>query len=169
MHAKHSKILSRASLDIQTKMISYFVGHGLVRGDVPGASFVDVLRRAGLNQADVVLCLLRLDTRQSLALASRLVGRPVTYCPPMLAMARGPRPVGRRADLKDDRVVLNVVPPSVKDSRSSRRLLSAPIYERLSAIKVGMRVSQLYARGVRQKDIRIALRRGYVTLSEVTQ
>jgi hypothetical protein len=168
MHSNHLKILSRTTASLQTRMISYFVGHGLLRGDVPGSSFVDVLRRARLCQADVVLCLLRLDSRQSFSLASRLVGRPVTYCPPVLALVRGPTPISKFAKLKSDRIVLSVVPPSTKDARSKRRLLVSPIYERIARIKVGMSVNQLMAHGVRQKDIRIALKRGYVKLSEVT-
>jgi len=142
------------------------VERGLVPGDVPGADFYDVLQQARLCQADLVLCCLRLDTDPSLRLAERLVGKPILRCPPMLIRWRGGSKLAvRQAKLSgDDRIVTRVRRPQAKE-KGRRRLLGAAMYDRLARARAGMSVACLLGRGLRRKDIRVGLRRGYLELS----
>ena len=161
MLERYRATLTRAGGHLRVDLTRYMVENGLVQGDVPGSSFYDVLERANLMQADVVLAALRINTDASLRLAERLVGKRITRCPPCLRGGRRPtaaKPTG------DDRIVVKVRRPSAKE-RGRRRLLGSPLYDRLARVRVGMSVSQLVGRGLRRRDMRIALRRGYVELS----
>ena len=119
----------------------------------------DTLRKCGYCQADLVLCLLRLNTRNSLAVAELLVGRPITRCPSSLYFRRSPLPPAARPRRGDDRLVTRL-----SSERSSSCVLSAGLYDRLSVARVGMSVLQLVSRGVRRRDLLIATRRGYLQL-----
>lgn len=162
MLEKWRGVIVRVDATLRRDITRYMVERGLMRGDVPGDSFYDCLERARLMQADVVLAALRLNSRRSLRLAERLVGRPITVCPPMLAMCKIPRMPKSQRRVGDERLVLRTRKPKRSDARSKRRLLDSPVYQRIALIQEGMSVGACLARGVRRKDFRIAIRRGYV-------
>lgn len=163
MQERYRETLLRARKGLQSEMLVYFVERGLVGGDVPGYSFYDVLERAGLCQADAVLCCLRLNTDRSLGLAEKLVGKRITRCPSALRGWHW-KPHDTQKKEGDERTVTTVRRPEARE-KGRRRLLRSPLYDRLSRARVGMSVSALVARGLRRRDLRIALRRGYLELS----
>lgn len=159
---KYRRRLSHVRVELQTRMIEYFVGEGLVHGDVPGETFYDVLEEAGLCQADVVLCALRVNSASSLRLAESLVGKKILRCPPCLGRWRDPRRLRKQGD---DRTVTVVRQPRRDERIGVRRLYSADLYERIGRARVGMSVRSLLGRGLKRRDIRIALHRQYMELS----
>jgi len=162
MLERYRHVISRVRPGLQIEMLRYFVERGLVPGDAPGHSFYDVLRRARLMQADVVLCALRINSTSSLALAERLVGKRIHVCPPMLIRWTSPVKASRREG--DDRVVTHVRRPRPTE-QGRTRLLSASMYDRMARAQKGMTVSTLLARGLRRRDIRIAVKRGYLKIA----
>jgi hypothetical protein len=163
MQERYRGVLCRVRKNLQREMLTYFVERGLVEGDVPGESFWDTLEIAGLCQADAVLCCLRLNTDSSLRLAEKLIGKRITRCPPALSGWRW-RPHETQRREGDERIVRSVRQPQAREM-GRRRLLSSPLYDRLSRARPGMSVAALVSRGLRRRDLRIALRRGYLELS----
>jgi hypothetical protein len=168
MQENYRRFLARVDRRLRAEMTRYFVECGMVPGDVPGDDLFDVVRRAGLCQADVVLCLLRINSRAALRLAERLVGRCITHCPPCLALFRGPLRVAPRrcAASPDDRRVVATSAPAAVDKRGRRRLLGSPMYARMARVRPGMTLSQVVSRGLTRRDIRIAVKRGYFVMEE---
>lgn len=162
MLEKYEKILRGITGRLEIEMLRYFVERGLLPGDAGFSSLRDALLASRLMQADVVLCALRLNTSASLRLAERLVGRPITRCPPMLMRWTSPVKHSRREG--DDRRVTRVRRPEAAE-KGRRRLLGCSLYDRISRARVGMDVHTLLARGLRRRDIRIALRRGYLRIA----
>lgn len=163
---KGTKMLQRTTLE----MIRYAQIRGL--GDT----------WAPVDLADLVLTLLRIDDSRALAYVEDLTGRPITFCPPQLLPR--PAPVIVRPRHGDDRLVLRarsqeghrtvalmdalgVIPPRsplVSLTGRSRIIVGTPMYDRMSAIRPGMSVSQTLSRGVTRRDLRIAERRGWLEL-----
>jgi hypothetical protein len=114
-------------------------------------------------QADIVLAALRVNTPASLRLAEALVGKKIVRCPPCLRGAKRRPPAARLEG--DDRLVVRVREPQSTERTGKRRLLGSPLYERIARARVGMSVGSLLGRGLRRKDVRIAVKRGYVELS----
>ena len=162
MLEKYEKILRRITGKLEMEMTRYFVERGLLPGDTGCVSLSDSLLASRLMQADVVLCALRLNTSASLRLAERLVGRPITHCPPMLIRWTTPTKHSRREG--DDRRVTHVRRPEAVQ-RGRRRLLKCCMYDRISRAREGMDVHTLLARGLSRRDIRIALKRGYLRIA----
>lgn len=162
MLERYRSAISAVRPDLRLRMISYFVERGLLPGNVPGDGFYDCLERAKLCQADVVLCSLRLNTTASLRLAERLVGKRIVHCPPCLGGYLKPR---KRKATGGDRWVTRVREPEPRTRSGRRALLSAPMYARIARARVGMTLANLMGRGIRRKDLRVALRRGYLELS----
>lgn len=161
MLERYRGTLCRVQSNLRAQVTSYMVEHGLVRGDVPGDSFYEVLVQARLMQADLVLCALRLNTDQSLRLAEKLVGKRITRCPPCLRSGRSPS-IGATKPSGDDRIVTAVSDPRIVSKR--RILPRSPMYDRIARARVGMSVASLIGRGLRRRDLRIATKRGYIVL-----
>lgn len=110
----------------------------------------DFLAIHGLCQADVVLALLRMDL---LTEAERLVGRRITHCPS--GLRTGKTPV-LRAEVRPDPVILSVVEnPRAPGSRAR---------ECFEAFRVGFTIAQARLRGARRRDVRAALKHGWITM-----
>lgn len=139
------------------------------------------LDAAGRGQDDLVLCLLRMDTESALTYVERVMGKPVTRCPPQVALCRPPPPPVARPRAGDDRRVVSlrsvnflrvmsqIVRPgsrALARTGKTRVALDTPMYDRLGMVRVGLSVTQLLARGVTRRDLRIAERRGWLTLEE---
>jgi hypothetical protein len=116
----------------------------------------NLLEREGYDQADLVLCLLRLNTPQSLKHAERLVGRKITHCPPALRWKALPVNVPDRVG--DDRRVTYVEKnPRLKSGRTSW-------LRRYHLFNVGLTVAQLMKRGITRYDLSVVLKRGWLRL-----
>lgn len=162
MLKRYEKILRGIKGRLEIEMLRYFVERGLLPGDAGCSRLCDALLASRLMQADVVLCALRLNTSASLRLAEHLVGRPITRCPSMLMRWTTPIKHSRREG--DDRRVTHVRRPEAVQ-RGRRRLLRCSLYDRIARARVGMDVHTLLARGLRRRDIRIALKRGYLRIA----
>jgi len=146
-----------AALDIVTRTI---VRRRLGLPRIHGESFFNLLHRHGFSQADLVLCLLHLNTPQAIRGAELIVGRPVTHCPSSLLLTwRWKRTALRQHRQGDDRLVLAVYEPDTE-----RCLPNGGLRRRLEVVHAGMSVGQLLARGVRRRDVRFAVKRGFVEL-----
>lgn len=118
----------------------------------------------GLGQADLVLCLLRLRDRHHLRMINvyvhLLVGRPILIGEPcLLRYATNGRPTATRSPLAEDRRVIYVQPDNPRQP-------STEAHGRWREFKVGRSISQLRIRGVTKRDLRRAVRRGWVRLEE---
>lgn len=163
MNERYRRAISRSEPRLKMQIMRYFFEQGIAPRTASHDTFFDWVADTGLCQADLVLCLLRMNSRPSLQLVERLIGRRITHCPPCLVLFRGPSAVPRRMvpSTPDDRRVLSVVEPSARDHRGRRRLLARPMYSRLAEVKPGMTLAQALGRGLTRRDIRIALKRGY--------
>ena len=118
----------------------------------------------GLGQADLVLCLLRLrDAHATLRRSledhiAQLIGHPICVGPACLRSYRtGPTRVVRS---QDDRRITWVVPDNPRQHGTEAHL-------RWCEYRIGRTLGQLYVRGVTKRDVRRALRRGWIKLEEV--
>lgn len=118
------------------------------------APFHLALRARGIGQADLVLALLRINTRKSIFFAERLIGKPITRGQACLLRYR----VNGRAPtvLRQPRVVW-VTPinphPRLTDSRI-----------RFSHYQLGRTEQQLRLRGLTRRDIRTAIRNNWIQM-----
>lgn len=111
-----------------------------------------LLRRAGLGHADLVLCLLRLG---ELDYVERLIGKPITYGV-SFSIRRSSR--GGHTVSEDKSPRITFVQPT------NPRATNTKAHDRYSIFRVGRTESQLRARGVTRKDIRKALRWGWIKM-----
>lgn len=117
------------------------------------------------SSADVVLALLRINTAESLEVASEIVGRPITVCPPAIP-PWPPKPVNesarkaqRDAD-KTSRVVTKV--------GRNPCLPTTGAFQRFHHVRVGMTEDQLLRRGLTRRDLRVWAKKGAIALEEKT-
>lgn len=118
-----------------------------------GLSLFVLCVNRGWSQADLVLTLLRINTASSLRAVSRLIGRPITYCPPALSRRLPPSSLLREGDMR-----------RVRRVRGNPRLPGTDAHRRFSEMRPGRTITQLLVRGVTRRDIREALRRGWMRL-----
>ena len=144
---QHRRALARVSPELRFHVFMYF---GLPPFE---RNVCDVLHSHGYWQADLVLCLLRINGRESRALIAKLIGHPIVVCPPCLRHARRKPPATRLA-----RHELRVT--WVKTDAFDH--LSGDLALRVSRLRPGMTLAQYRARGGRRRDIRVALARGLV-------
>jgi hypothetical protein len=117
------------------------------------------LNESGYDQADLVLCLLRINTPESLHDAERLVGKQITHCPPALRW----KPLSLQSDRTlDDRRVLSVRPNPVLTASGRRGWL-----QHYHLFREGLTVTQLRQRGVTRRDLRLVMRRQWVVFETV--
>lgn len=116
------------------------------------SSMTAVLAALGFMQADVVLAALRVNSRESLALAAKVLGRPITRCAPALRAKPLPpaAPGPERAKLV--RVAAN---PYLRGSGA---------HTTYALLRLGRSVEEYLARGGTRRVLRRAVRRGWVEL-----
>lgn len=132
-----------------------------------GATLMSSLCDQGLGQADLVLALLRLRDQCRTPYAriygcyiTLLVGHPITVGPACLLQYRvNGHPTAIRST--DDRRLTFVLPDNPRQPRTEAHL-------RWCQFQVGRTVAQLRVRGVTKRDIRRAVRRGWIKLEELT-
>lgn len=131
----------------------------LVRRDLElpsGLGMPYALKKRGLGQADLVLSLLRIDTRGSRLLIARILGRPIMMCPGVfLSWRQNGRPLVRRS-------------PRIVSVAPNPRRPNTPAHARYdAAFRTGRTIEEARARGARKRDVRGALRRGWIRLEEI--
>lgn len=114
------------------------------------------LRRALLCQADIVLCLVRIGTCHARRIAESLIGKAITIGP----ACRFVYDHNRSRPLVRTQAVI----ARVHDCSSVRR--RTRLHTVLPEFRVGRTWDQLVARGVRRGDIKRAMKRGLITMTE---
>lgn len=118
---------------------------------------------ASPQRVDVVLGLLRLNTREALDAAELITGRAITVCPAAVP-PWPPKPVQRAAEGSSEQVVRKVN----LDLAGSASLRSAtvPVLDRLRLASPGMTRTELVNRGLSNRDIRLWTKRGWLEWSK---
>lgn len=126
-------------------------------------SLLSALVARGLGQADLVLCLLRIrDAHSALRTAveghiTALVGRAIHACPSCLQLYN--KPEIRPERTLDDRRVTHVSPGNPRQEGTDAHM-------RWHEFRVGRTIGQLVTRGVTKRDIRRAVRNGWIKMEE---
>ena len=102
-----------------------------------------------LDRADLVLALLRINTPKALECAAKVLGRPITICPPAVP-PWPPLPVARQRTPKVSKVGQNPYEPG------------GDPWCRFNKVKVGSSRRELLNRGVTKRDLSIWLKSGAV-------
>jgi hypothetical protein len=146
--ARYLTAVARVDRD---RVVSILVRRDLELSSKAGMPYA--LKRRGLGQADLVLSLLRINTRGSMILVELIIGRPITLCPGVfLAWRLNGRPTVRRSPR-----IVHVVDNPRKPKTRAHAIFDA-------AFKRGLTIEQARARGARNRDVRGALRRGWIRL-----
>lgn len=123
------------------------------------------LRSRGYFTADVVLTLLAIGTADARAGAQAIIGKPIEVCRPGPHYRETVSVIDQIASLPE------TVPPAdrrkVLSVERNPRLPTTDSFQRYKHFRPGRTVAQLIGLGVTRKDLREALREGWVTLSEV--
>lgn len=116
---------------------------------LPSITLSVALRRAGLGQADLVICLLRIGTARSRKFVERLIGKPISVIH---------REIYQRTVVALERVAPRVawVTPENPCRRSTHFHAIFPLF------RPGRTIAQLLMQGVRRREVRLATRRGWV-------
>lgn len=161
MLKKHSLVVTMMNRDTNTAFLlrDYF--------DLPrNQTLMASLLSKQLGQADLVLALLRLrdqrlhDRHLLGAYIELLVGHHITVAPSCLLRysLASPRPKAVRS--RDDRRLTYVVPENPRAPATVAHL-------RWCEFRVGRTLGQLHVRGVTRRDIRKALRKGWIKVEEM--
>lgn len=132
-----------------------------------GRSLMSCLVERKLGQADLVLCLLHLRDRSRAPsrllnfYIERLVGRSISVGPSCTLLWRhnSQSPVVTRPPSGYERKITFVV-----DHNPRQRGTDA--HERWSCVRPGRTLAQLLVRGFRRRDVRVALRRGWIRVDD---
>lgn len=110
------------------------------------------LSARNLGQADLVLALLRIGTRPAMALVERVVGRPVRLCP--CVWLRWP---------VNGRPRTRLLPRFRLAVSNNPRRPNTPAHARFEvAVRDGFTIEQMRLRGATRRDVRRALREGWI-------
>ena len=129
----------------------------LVRRDLrlcPRRPIIYALSERGLGQADLVLSLLRIDTRGSRALIERILGSPIRVLPSMYL-----RWTTSGLKTTTSAKIIRIGPnPARPGSDRARRFDYC--------FRAGLTIEAARARGATRRDIRRALRKGVLVVGE---
>lgn len=155
----HARLVNAMPPDVIDYLLWYFrarPGPGFSEhGWLPSVSLAEV----DVGQADVVLALIRapMGLPHFMQCAEGLMGRAIRHCPPCLrlpyAQMEFPDPEGEEAR----RLTFVARNP---------RLPTTDAFYRYRVMKTGMTVQQCLVRGAKKRDIRLALRKGWIRLEE---
>lgn len=150
MKPDHARVVCGFRPDVHDYLISYFGARPVEPDEHPTVPLAEI----GAGQADCVLALLRAGLLRE---AELLVGRRVTRCPPCLRPTAPPpdRPDERHPDARRVRVL----------APDNPRHPSTGAYYRFAIFRSGMTVQQFLTRGGTRRDVRAAVRRGWIELS----
>jgi hypothetical protein len=144
------KHLQSLSVIDQTPALNYRVRRYFQLGT---AHLFRELRSRGLGQADIVLCMIHLNTEWARRVVSVLIGKPIEIGPPCLRDYHVPPPMMPRPP------VIDWVMPNIPVRNSTR--LGDSVIE----FRVGRTREQILQRGVSRADWDRALRRGWIHLA----
>lgn len=113
--------------------------------------------RAGLSQADVVLCLIRIGTPAARNIIEGLIGKPITVGP----ACRLTWAYNKQTPSVGNQPVVTWVMPTLQVPLRMGTRLAANFPE----FKCGRTLQQLQMRGVSRGDIRRAIRRGWIKMA----
>jgi len=116
-------------------------------------SLYSALRARGLSQADVVFSLLRHNAPWAVKAVETLIGRPITILPPAVP-PRTPKPATIPPRVGDRRIIVKV--------ERNPRLPTTDSFQRYRELRPGRTLEQCLRRGVTRKDLREAMRSGWV-------
>jgi hypothetical protein len=122
--------------------------------DLPSGLLIHTLTSAGLSQADVVLCLMSVNSDRSRAIAESLVGRPIQILP-ACKLSWG---FNKQTPSVSTQPTITYVKSlgEVPLRRGTRLALCYAEFKR------GRTLQQLQMRGVSRGDIRRAMKRGWI-------
>lgn len=158
MITKHAEVLARIGMDkpLAKELRAYF--------DLPKRRvLVASLHEKGLGQADLVLFLLRVGTATARRHVEALVGKPILIGPPCLLIYRtNGKPTVVGSEVPDDRKILWVCP-------TNPRLTNTEAHLRWKIFRVGRSIAQVKARGATKRDVRRAIRKGWIRVEGAKQ
>lgn len=155
---RHYKTVARLSANRSLKYLvrDYF-------GLPVSTALMPALLARGLGQADLVLCLLRIrDAHRGLRITveehiTALIGQAIRACPPCLLHYNTPSKLTRSLD---DRRLVHVAPVNPRQEGTDAHM-------RWCEYRVGRTLGQLYVRGVTKRDVRRAVRNGWIRVEEM--
>ena len=114
------------------------------------------LAEMGVGQADVVLALVRSGDELLVRCAEGLMGRRIVRAPACL------RPLAKMeyADPTPEEQ------RRIRDIVSNPRVPTTPAWYRWNCLRDGMTVQQALVRGIRRRDLRLGVRRGWLRIEE---
>lgn len=157
----HHQTIARLSTDRSLKYLirDYF-------GLPVATALMPAMIARGLGQADLVLCLLRIrDAHSALRAAAEshitaLVGHAIRACPPCLQLYNQQRNCAADTQRSlDDRRVTHVSPGNPRQEGTDA-------FMRWHEFRVGRTIGQLVSRGITKRDIRRAVRNGWISVEE---
>lgn len=160
MLKKHSLVVSMMNRDRATAFLlrDYF--------DLPrDQTLMSGLLNKRLGQADLVLALLRLRDRNMHdrhilgAYIELLVGHPIIVAPSCLLHYSLSTPRPRVVKSKDERKITYV-------TNTNPRAPATAAHLRWCEFRIGRSIGQLYVRGVTKRDVRKAVRKGWIKVEE---
>lgn len=113
------------------------------------------LRSQGLWQADLVLCLLRLNCRRSRSWIGELIGHPITICPPQRR--------GTPILIKEKKSRIRWV------TKNNPRYPNTGAHERFQIFRAGRTVEECMSRGITPRDLRQAIKHRWIHIEEAPQ
>jgi hypothetical protein len=161
MLKKHSLVVAMMNRDTTTAFLlrDYF--------DLPRhTTLMSCLLHKQLGQADLVLALLRLRDRRPRnhrvlgAYIELLVGHPITVAPTCLLRYATNTSHPRVVRSRDERKITFVLGTNPRAPATAAHL-------RWCEFRVGRSLGQLYVRGVTKRDVRKAVRKGWIKVEEV--
>ena len=149
----HARTIVTMQPSLKAKVRAYF-------GLPADVALTPAMYQRGLGQADLVLALLRIEHWNARFVIGLLVGKPITIGSPCLLHYRtnGLPTVVPSTDW-DARRIASVIPDNPRQPGTDA-------YLRWHQYQAGRTIGQLRVRGVRRRDIRRALRQGWITLEE---
>jgi hypothetical protein len=122
--------------------------------DLDTSPFIIACQRAGLSQADLVLCLMRINTNAARNIAEGLIGKEITVGPACLL-----------------RWAYNKQAPSISTQPVITFVQAHPLLRKKSRLdlayrefKCGRTLQQLRARGITRGDLRRAMKQGIIKM-----
>lgn len=136
---------------MRTPALEYRVRQYFALGSGP---FLVELKRAGLCHADIVLCLLRINTQRSREIVEALIQKPITVGP----ACRFVWPDNRQTPRVRRQPKITWVCSDVLPRRGTR------LYSRFPEFRVGRSLQQLQLRGITRGDVKRAIRGGFIKM-----
>lgn len=154
MLPRHARRVNGFPHEVLDYVMWYFSARPRRRGEsgwLPSVSLAEL----GVGQVDVVLALMRAESRPHLECAEWLIGHRIIRCPPCLRPS-APLEIGDVTRIGDMRRVISVTP--------NPRHPATGAHYRFAIFRPGMSVEQFIVRGGTRRDVRSAVANGWIQL-----